>query len=507
MPRSGLGEARKTGPVHCKAGWPQRFIPYCPRPSGTLVARQRREPPRQTQPPTLIMPPYPTRNPASMLTRRDWLRGGGALAGSLLWPGLLRAQQERAESAPAKRVILIYLQGGLSHYESFDPKPDAISAYRGDFGHIPTTIPGIHFSEHLPLLAKRAHKFNVIRSAYVNSPSHPVAIYQTLTGWDLPGASVESKNRNVLHPSIGSVIARCSSHKNPLIPPYVTVPHSGQLGRRVHYGTAGPLGAKFEPLDSGIPPEAASDPFTGPPDLSVQQDLSIRRVQERLNLLQVVEGNSGVREVEALDGYYRQAAELLSGGAASRAFDLALEPTRQRERYGNHLWGQQTILARRLAEAGVPFTLVNYTLNQDHGQDWDTHKDNFNLMKNVLLPPMDLAVSALLDDLEERGLLDTTLVAMYGEFGRTPKINADAGRDHWDKVFSVFLAGGGLKSGVVVGESTRNGDVPLERPVPFNDVLATIYHQMGVRTDEMFYDQQGRPSPLLSSGVPIHELI
>jgi hypothetical protein len=453
------------------------------------------------------MPPYPTRNPASMLTRRDWLRGGGALAGSLLWPGLLRAQQERAESAPAKRVILIYLQGGLSHYESFDPKPDAISAYRGDFGHIPTTIPGIHFSEHLPLLAKRAHKFNVIRSAYVNSPSHPVAIYQTLTGWDLPGASVESKNRNVLHPSIGSVIARCSSHKNPLIPPYVTVPHSGQLGRRVHYGTAGPLGAKFEPLDSGIPPEAASDPFTGPPDLSVQQDLSIRRVQERLNLLQVVEGNSGVRQVEALDGYYRQAAELLSGGAASRAFDLALEPTRRRERYGNHLWGQQTILARRLAEAGVPFTLVNYTLNQDHGQDWDTHKDNFNLMKNVLLPPMDLAVSALLDDLEERGLLDTTLVAMYGEFGRTPKINADAGRDHWDKVFSVFLAGGGLKSGVVVGESTRNGDVPLERPVPFNDVLATIYHQMGVRTDEMFYDQQGRPSPLLSSGIPIHELI
>ena len=441
------------------------------------------------------------------MTRRAWIRGGGGLAGAMLWPGLLQAQQERVGSAPAKRVILIYLQGGLSHYESFDPKPDAISAYRGDFGHIPTTIPGIHFSEHLPLLARRAHKFSLIRSAYVNSPSHPVAIYQTLTGWDLPGASVESKNRNVLHPSIGSVIARQFWDRAPLLPSYVTVPHSGQLGRRVHYGTAGPLGAKFEPLDSGIPPEEAQGAFMGPPDLTVAQGLPIARVNDRLRLLNTFEDESRVREVEGLGGYYRQAAELLSGGAAGRAFDLGLEPIRQRERYGNHLWGQQTVLARRLAEAGVPFTLVNYTLNQDHGQDWDTHKDNFNLMKNVLLPPMDLAVSTLLDDLEERGLLDSTLVAMYGEFGRTPKINADAGRDHWDKVFSVFLAGGGIRSGVVVGESTRNGDVPLERPVPFNDVLATIYHQMGVRTDEMFHDQQGRPSPLLASGVPIPELI
>ena len=446
-------------------------------------------------------------NDFAALTRRQWLRRGGAMAGAMLWPELLRAQEEKGNSAPARQAIVIYLQGGLSHYESFDPKPDALSAYRGDFGHIPTTVPGVHFSEHLPLLARRAHKFNLIRSAYVNSPSHPVAIYQTLTGWDLPDASVEAKNRNMNHPSIGSVVAQKCGARVPLLPAYVTIPHSGQLGRRVHYATAGPLGAAFEPMDSGIPPERAGGAFSGPPDLTLRPGLSAGRIEDRLALLRAFDGAAGRTEVEGLDRYHRHAAELLSGGMAGGAFDLGREPLRQRERYGHHLWGQQTVLARRLAEAGVPFTLVNYTLNQDHGQDWDTHVDNFNLMKNVLLPPMDMAVSALLDDLEERGLLSTTLVAMFGEFGRTPKINANAGRDHWEKVFSVVLAGGGLKSGVVLGSSTRDGDVPQDRPVPFNDILATIYHQLGVPTDTIFHDRLGRPNPVLAIGQPIPELL
>jgi hypothetical protein len=178
-----------------------------------------------------------------------------------------------------------------------------------------------------------------------------------------------------------------------------------------------------------------------------------------------------------------------------------------RERYGSHLWGQQTILARRLAEAGVPFTLVNYTLNQAHGQDWDTHVDNFGELKNRLLPPMDLAVSTLLDDLESRGLLETTLVAMFGEFGRTPIINKNAGRDHWHNVFSVVLAGGGLRSGIVLGSSTRGGEMPLDRPTHFSDVVATIYHQLGVRTDEVFRDPLSRPIPVLDGGRPIAELL
>ncbi len=439
------------------------------------------------------------------LTRRRWLQSGGALAGAMLWPKLLHAQQANKHNAPAKQAIVIYLQGGLSHYESFDPKPDAPSAYRGTFGSIPTSIPGVHFAEHLPLLAKRAHKFNLIRSAYVDSPSHPVAIHMTLTGWDLPDASVEAKNRNTAHPSIGSVIARAHGKRAPLLPAYVTIPHSGQLGYRVHYATAGPLGAAFEPMDSGFPPVRADESFTGPPDLN--RSLPEQRLADRLTLLRALNGSAPRADIEGLDKFHRHAGEMLAGGAAASAFDLSKESLRVRERYGHHLWGQHTVLARRLAQAGVPFTLVNYTLTQHHGQDWDTHVDNFNLMKNVLLPPMDMAVSALLDDLDERGMLDTTLVAMFGEFGRTPMINAQAGRDHWEKVFTVMLAGGGLKRGVVVGESTKAGDVPLERPVHFNDVLATIYHQLGVPTDSIFHDALGRPNPVLAKGQPIAELI
>jgi hypothetical protein len=303
------------------------------------------------------------------------------------------------------------------------------------------------------------------------------------------------------------VIARACGARVPLLPGYVTVPHSGQLGRRVHYATAGPLGAAFEPMDSGIPPAQAGESFLGPPDLTLQRDFPMHRLEDRLTLLRALDGGAELKEVEGLDRYHQHAVQLLAGGAAGGAFDLSREPLRQRERYGHHLWGQQTVLARRLAEAGVPFTLVNYTLDQNHGQDWDTHVDNFGLLKNTLLPPMDLAVSALLDDLEERGLLATTLVAMFGEFGRTPMINANAGRDHWEKVFSVVLAGGGLKSGVVVGSSTKDGDLPKDRPVPFNDVLATIYHQLGLPTNTVFYDLLDRPNPVLAEGKPIPELL
>ncbi|MDA1018514.1 MAG: DUF1501 domain-containing protein, partial [Planctomycetota bacterium] len=229
--------------------------------------------------------------------------------------------------------------------------------------------------------------------------------------------------------------------------------------------------------------------------------------RERLGLLQTMESRSPEHEVDKLGTFHRQAYDMLAGDAAGRAFDLNKEPHSQRLRYGDHLWGQQTILARRLAEAGVPFTLLNYTLNQVKGQDWDTHVDNFGLMKGTLLPPMDLAVSTLLDDLRDRGLLDTTLVAIFGEFGRTPRINANAGRDHWDKAFSVMLAGGGLKSGVVVGSTTRAGDVPLDRPIHFNDVLATIYRQLGVSSTDVFSDALGRPAPVLAKGSPIDELL
>lgn len=439
------------------------------------------------------------------VTRRRWLQSSGAVAAGL-WPSLLRAKRT-APDAPAKQAIVIYLQGGLSHYESFDPKPEAPSDYRGEFKSIGTSLPGVHFSEHLPLLAARAHMFNVVRSTYVDSPSHPVAIHMTLTGWDLADASVERKNRNTEFPSIGAVAAKTLGGRQPSLPAYVTIPHAGQLGTRVHYATAGLLGSAYEPLDSGMLPESSEQAFAAPPNLRLHSQLTPNRLQSRINLLEAMQTRSKVSEADRLGEFHRQAYDMLTADVAGRAFDLNSEPRAARSRYGDHLWGQQTILARRLAEAGVPFSLVNYTLNQVKGQDWDTHVDNFGLMKNTLLPPFDLAVSTLLDDLAERGLLDTTLVAIFGEFGRTPRINSNAGRDHWDKVFSVMLAGGGLKSGTVVGSTTRAGDIPLERPIHFNDILATIYRQLGVSKDELFHDTLGRPVPVLPKGSPIPELL
>lgn len=442
------------------------------------------------------------------LTRRRWMQGGsGALAGTMLWPGLLQAGSAPQNNAPAKRAIVIFLQGGMSHYESFDPKPLAPAEIRGEFGQIATRLPGVYFSEHLPRLAARADKFNVIRSAYVDSPSHNSSIHQTLTGWSYLNANTESRNRNHLHPGIGSVVAKTYEKRITGMPPYVTVPHSGQLGRRVYYASAGLLGAAYEPLESGIPPEQANQPFAGPQNLSLNRQLSKQRVDDRLELLQSLDKSDQRLDHEGLSTYHRMAREMLFQGKAGRAFDLSREPQKLRERYGNHLWGQQTILARRLAEAGVPFTLLNLTLDQVRGQDWDTHVDSFNLLKNKLLPPMDLAVSTLLDDLEERGLLDTTLVAMFGEFGRTARVDNNAGRNHWDKVFSVMLAGGGLKSGVVVGASTRTGELPLDRPVHFGDIVSTIYRQLGVSTDEIFRDNLDRPIPVLDGGKPIDELL
>ncbi|MGE0608961.1 MAG: DUF1501 domain-containing protein [Pirellulales bacterium] len=445
-------------------------------------------------------------------TRRHWLRVGGAAAGSVVWPALLQARDEAraagAAPAAAQAAIVIYLQGGLSHYESFDPKPDAPSAYRGEFNPIATSLPGTMFSQHLPLLAARAHKFNVVRSAYVDSPSHPVAIHHTLTGWDMPGADVAGKNRNSTHPSLGSWVARLRPENRAGVPPYVAVPHDAQLGIRVRYATAGLLGGNYEPVFAGLPPDRANGAYDPPKNLRLNADLSGQRLAQRLALCAALNrGAAGVRQVASLDRYHQQAYDMLAADAAATAFDLQREPLAMRQQYGDHLWGQQTVLARRLAESGVPFTLVNYTLNQAHGQDWDTHVDNFGSMRNTLLPPLDRAVSTLLDDLEDRGLLATTLVAIFGEFGRTPQINAQGGRDHWEKVCSVMLAGGGLKQGLVVGSSTKAGDLPLDRPIPFNDVLATIYRQLGVPTDAVFADSLGRPFTVLPSGEPIRELI
>jgi hypothetical protein len=432
------------------------------------------------------------------LTRRQLLGGVAASFGALLLPSVTARAGER--SPKAKAAIVLFLQGGLSHFESFDPKPDAPAEVRGEFGTIATAIPGVRFSEHLPLLAKRLNRFSIVRSAHHPTPDHIQAIHITLCGCELPGANIDSKNRNI-SPAMGSIVAKMRGTHESGLPGYVAIPHGDQLGHRLHYGGPGSLGANFAPVDSGMLPHRSDAAYEVPPSYRMNPDLPAERLRDRVSLVEKFEPR------EPTNALLRDGVSLLTRGAVAKAFDLGAEPLTMRKRYGDHGIGQETILARRLAESGVPFTLVNYALDQIKGQDWDTHEDNFRLMKNELLPPMDRAVSTLLDDLHDRGLLDTTLVAILSEFGRTPKINAKAGRDHWPNVFSVMLAGGGIKPGVVVGSSASGGDVPKDRPVHIYDVLATIYQQLGVPLDGTYRDGGGRPVPIMPEGKPIAELV
>lgn len=437
--------------------------------------------------------------------RRLWLQQGSAAAGAMLIRPKLSCGAEPVKSA-ARQVIVIFLQGGLSHLDSWDLKPAAPAEYRGDFQPIATGIPGFSICEHLPLLAQRADRYSVVRSVYHGTPSHEAAIHWTLTGYDYPGANVTTRNRNV-KPSMGSIVSRILGPGHPGLPAYVCIPDRGQLGDRVRYASATYLGMAHDPLEAGMPPVTANAPFPIPPNLSLASGIDLSRMEDRLGLLKDLDDlprsldSQGM--MAGLDEFNRQALDLLSHDATRRAFDMAQEPQAIRERYGNGSFAQRLVLARRLSEAGVRFTLVNFANNQD----WDTHTANFDLLKKTRLPELDQAVSALLDDLMERGLLESTLVAMFGEFGRTPKINQNAGRDHWSNVFSVMLAGGGLKGGQCLGTSSPHGEHPLDRPVHFNDVLATIYRQQGVSTNQVFQDQFGRPFPLLDGGHPISELV
>lgn len=440
------------------------------------------------------------------LSRRGFLQSGSVTAAALALPGRsVGAASTTALAAPARRAIVILLQGGCSHLDTWDMKPAAPAEIRGEFRPIATSVPGVEICEHLPLLAQRAEHYSVLRSVYHATPSHEAAIHWVLTGYDYPGANTTTKNRNI-KPAMGSIVAKVLGATTPGLPPYVCVPDRGQLGDRVRYAAAHFLGQAYDPFESGPPPADARAPFAMPPNLSVAPEVDLGRLDHRLSLLgaldQLPRTLDASGAMDGLDVFRRQALEMITSTATRNAFDLAREPAELRLRYGNTRVGQGALLGRRLAEAGVPFTLVNFSINQE----WDTHANGFASLKQTRLPEFDRAVSTLLDDLRERGLLETTLVAVLTEFGRTPKINATAGRDHWSDVFSVLLAGGGLAAGQFLGTSNPRGEVPQDRPIHINDVLATIYHQLGVPTDRVHMDG-GRPVPVLYSGQPVAELL
>ncbi len=445
--------------------------------------------------------------PSYPLSRRDLLRVG-ALGVGLSLPQLLRLQAAQPRPA-ADACILVFLWGAPSQFETFDPKPDAPAEVRGEFGVRRTRLPGVIFGEHVPLLAERNDRFSIIRTCAQSSTHHQSAAYEALTGYPPSRDAVALTATPADHPNLGSVVARFAPGRSAL-PRFVQLPQlASDVGNLTPGQFAGFLGRQFDPLAITSDP---SDPRFNVAELSLPADVSASRLEDRETLLRLVDRQAAALErsapTRALGVYQERAVKLLTGSAAREAFDLGREPAGVRERYGRNTLGQSCLLARRLVEAGVKLVTVCSGFNGKTPQDaWDTHKDNFRKLKNQLLPPMDRAVSALLDDLGERGLARRTLLLVMGEFGRTPRINKDAGRDHWHHCYSVMLAGGGVRPGLVLGQSDRQGGYPVRgRVCTPADLCATVYHLLGIDHHAEMTDQSGKPTPL-TRGEPIRELM
>jgi len=438
-----------------------------------------------------------------VLSRRHFVAGSAGFAALMLSP-----EPGRAAAARARSVIVLLLEGGLSHLDSWDPKPAAPAEVRGSFGTLRTTNPDLLVTEHLPLLAREAHRYNVLRSVQnAGAGNHDHALHRLLTGYDHPTIVAPQDVLKNHFPSQGAVVSRIRAAQSPHgLPPFVTIPDRAQLGKTRRLLGAGPLGLAYEAFETGQVPATSQGRYDPPQGLIPAPGITLRRLSDRRELLQRLDGlrRSVERHEPALTAHQQQAFELLLGEAGRAAFDLDAESPELRTRYGASRMGQGALLARRLVEAGVSYVLVNCGDGQNL---WDTHADNFGQLKTHLLPALDRAASALLRDLEERGLLDSTLVVMLGEFGRSPQINKDAGRDHWVNASSVMMAGGGLGRGRVLGSTTAGGEEPRERPVAMTEVLATVYHQLGIDPRRQLPDAEGRPIDILPAADPIHELL
>ncbi len=439
------------------------------------------------------------------MTRRDWIKFG---VGGLTLPGLLRLQASAASPkslAPrAKSVIVLFLSGGPSQLDMWDMKPDAPEEIRGTFRPIETKVPGIRICEHLPRMTSLADKFTVIRSVTHEQSAHPAAAYWMMSGAPIarpaPDASFMSRFDR---PHMGSALAKLIGPVMPSMPPFVMVPEAMAPNGPERAGQhAGFLGASFDPYRINSDPNL---PDYSPGVLATPVGLTSERLVGRRALLDELDGPD---PDSSMDEFQAQAFDLLSGTAARKAFDINAQPSSTRDRYGRHVFGQSTLLARRMVEAGVRLVHVNWVRhdNGKGGQGYDTHGQHLELTKDQLCPPTDAAFSSLIEDLDQRGLLDETLVVMMGEFGRTPRFNDAAGRDHWPHCFSVVMAGGGIKGGQAYGSSDRIAAYPASDPVSPEDLFATIYDRLGVNPHQMIHDQQGRPF-VLADGRPISGLI
>jgi hypothetical protein len=461
-----------------------------------------------------LVDPYGVRH-CDGLTRREMLRVGALGVGGLTLPNLLLLETAAAAStavrspARARSVILLFLSGGPSHLDMFDLKPDAPEEIRGTFQPIDTNVPGVRISEHMPRMARLADQYAIVRSMRHASGNHPAAAYWMMVGSPMHRAApqgVTMSREDRPHP--GSVIARLLPAR-PGMPPFVMVPEAiSPVGPERPGQHAGFLGAAYDPYRVN---SDANLPSYSPGSLDPCADVSRARLGARRQLLDQVSRQAAHLEqaavAQTLDPYYTRAFDMISSPAAQRAFDISTEPATTRDRYGRHIFGQSTLLARRLVEAGVRLVHVNWVRhdNGPGGQGYDSHRDHLNWARTELLPPTDAAFAALVEDLALRGLLDETLVVMLGEFGRTPRFNTAGGRDHWPNCFSAVLAGGGIRGGQIYGSSDRSGAYPTSSPVSPQDLMATIFHALGIDPHRLIYDLQNRPFTL-AEGAPVTAL-
>ena len=444
------------------------------------------------------------------LSRRDFLKAGSLAVAGLGLGDALRvraAASQAAQSANKKSVIIYWVDGGPSHLETYDPKPDAPAEFRGMFRPIRTNVPGIYINELLTEHAKVMDHCALLRSVHHDSGDHFAGAHMMLTGYF--GAT--GANTDPIYPSAGSIVTKLRGPNADGVPPYVAVPHAATVGIVPGYNSATYLGVAHNPFPAGGDPSAAGYRV---PNLDLPGELSLGRLGDRRKLLTTFDrmrceaDRSGV--MHGLDSFNQQAFSMVTGEAAREAFNIEAEDPRVRDKYGRDSFGQSALLARRLVEAGVTFVTI-------HNGGWDHHWDLESGLKGRL-PTFDRSIAALIGDLADRGMLEDTLVLVMGEFSRTPRLNnggnggpplskGTPGRDHWGNVMSVLAAGGGVRGGQVIGASNSKGEFPAERPILPADILATLYHIMGIDLAAHFTNLAGRPVPINNGGQVIGELL
>lgn len=423
--------------------------------------------------------------------RRDFLRIGALTGLGLSLPHALASKQAQAKPGTGARdvnCILIWTLGGTSHHDTLDPKPDAPLNVRGEFGVIDTAVPGVKFTEVAPGMARELKRFALLRSWNPRNGSHGIADYEMMSG--------RRFNQGFVYPCYGSIVSHEKGFKTRM-PPFVQL--GGSVDRTFSGGTAGYLGLEHNPFELLTDPNV--EKFTAQ-DITPPPSVDGKRLQRRRGMLTRIDGLQRKVDLQpaafaALDQHVQAALNLITAPETKRAFEIGSEDPRLRDRYGRHRFGQSCLLARRLLEAGVRFVTIS-----DGG--WDTHAGNFGSLKNRLMPPIDQAFPELVRDLDERGLLASTLVVWLTDFGRTPKINSASGRDHWASAGFAVMAGAGIPGGAVLGKTDEEGGQPTHNEYLTDDIAATVYTKLGIPLDLITTTPDGRPIKL-NEGRPIRE--